>query len=278
MRSFKTNIIILSIVVTIVSSCEEVINIDLNTASPKITVTAIVTDQPGPYYVTLAKTESYFNSNDSFPPVRDAQISISDDAGNTDTLIVVKAGTYRTTKLQGVNGRNYHLRILSEGNLYEAFSYLPHPIIMDSISAQKITQDGPMKKDKDKKNEYYIKCFFNDPLGSTDFYRVESVVENQDTLASAYQIYSDEVSDGQTVVFPVQRPRFKIGDTAIVELYHINQANYDYFKTANNILRNKKGPMASASAPQANPLTNISGGAVGYFGTFAVNRKIIIIK
>jgi hypothetical protein len=266
-------VIIALIFVTI--SCEEVITIDLNTASPKIAVTAIVTDQPGPYFVTLTKTASYFSSNDSFPAVQNAKITLSDDAGNSELLKEITPGTYSTASLQGVNGRNYYLKIEAEGNVYEASSYLPFPVSLDSVVSQKITTSGPREKNK---NKYYVKCTFIDPAGSADFYRIETVLANSDTLASAYQIYSDEVTDGQQIEYPVQRPTFKLGDTAIVELYHINPVNYDYFKTANNILKSKKGPMASASAPQGNPLTNISGGAVGYFGTFAVSTKKVVVK
>jgi hypothetical protein len=202
-------------------------------------------------------------------------VIITDDAGNSDVLTETIPGTYQTSTLQGVSGRTYHLNIVTEGTTYEAYSYLPHPVKLDSVVSLKIAASGPRSKES---NKYYVKCFFGDPVGTTDFYRIESVVANTDTLASYYQIYSDEVTDGQEIVYPVQRPTFNLGDTAIIELYHINSANYDYYKTANNILKNKKGPMASASAPQANPLTNISGSAVGYFGTFAVSRKKVVVK
>jgi hypothetical protein len=259
-----------------IQACEEVIDLDLNTASPHLSVNAIVTNKPGPYLVKLSKTESFFNSNDSFPAVRNAVVSISDDAGNTDVLAETAPGIYQTSTLQGVGGRTYHLKIVAEGKTYEANSFLPLKVALDSVIVQKITTTGP--RSKDGKNKYYVKCKFNDPAGSVDFYKIESVQANLDTLASAYQIYSDAVTDGQNIEYPVQRPTFDLGDTAIVDLYHINPDNFDYFKTANNILSNKKGPMAASSAPQGNPLTNISGGAVGYFGTFGVSTKRVVVK
>lgn len=277
MRSIKPHIVIFSILFTIAfMACEEIITIDLNTALPRLTVTALVSDQPGPYLVELSKTESFFSSNDSFPPVHNALVTISDNAGNTEILTESAPGKYKTATLSGVSGRTYHLKIVAEGLTYDAFSRLPYPVKLDSLVSQKITAGGPHSKESN--DNYYIQCFFNDPAGSADFYRIESAFATTDTLASYYQIYSDEVTDGQRIIYPLQRPTFSLGDTATVELYHINTANYDYYKTANNILRNKRGPMAAASAPQANPLTNISGGALGYFGTYAVSKKKGVVK
>jgi hypothetical protein len=277
MKTIKLQFIFFAILLIMgLWSCEEIITIDLNTASPRLTVTAIVTDQPGPYTVSLSKSESYFSSNNSFPTVSHAVVTISDNAGNTETLKEAAPGNYQTTVLRGVNGRIYHLKIVSEGITYEASSYLPFPVALDSVTSQKLAATGPHSNES--ANSYYVKCYFKDPSGSSDFYRIESIVASTDSLASYYQIYSDEVTDGQKIAYPLQRPTFKIGETATIELYHINADNYDYYKTANNILRNKKGPMASASAPQANPMTNISGGAVGYFGTFAVSRKVMVVN
>ena len=279
MKRIKLQLFFFAIISIItIWSCEEIITIDLNTASPRLTVTAIVTDQPGPYTVNLSKSESYFSSNDSFPTVSHAMVTISDNMGNSEVLKESAPGNYQATALRGVNGRTYHLKVVAEGSIYEASSYLPYPVVLDSIVSQKITAGGGGPHNKESSNSYYIKCYFKDPSGGTDFYRIESLTANTDSLASYYQIYSDEVTDGQRIDYPLQRPTFNLGETATIELYHINTDNYDYYKTANNILRNKKGPMAAASAPQANPLTNISGGAVGYFGTFAVSRKTVVVK
>jgi len=268
--------LIVSALAIFVTACEEVISIDLNSSSPRLVVNATITDQTGPYYVSLNKSENYFASNDSFPVVTHAEITLSDDKGFSETLTEERPGVYKTISLQGINGNTYHLKIVTEENIYEAWSQLPYAVALDSVKYQKNTQSGP--REKENTNKYYVKCIFNDPANEENFYRIETKVNNVDTTASSYQIYNDVFTNGKTITYPLQRPTFDIGDTVEVELYTINKANYDYFKTANNILQNKKGPMASASAPQANPVTNISGGALGYFGTFAVSRKKVIIK
>ena len=135
-------------------SCEEIITIDLNTASPRLTVTAIVTDQPGPYTVSLSKSESFFSSNDSFPAVSHAVVTITDNVGNSETLKESAPGNYQTTTLRGVNGRTYRLKIVAEGATYEASSYLPYPVALDSIATPKMVSGGGGPHSKESSNSY----------------------------------------------------------------------------------------------------------------------------
>ena len=120
MKSLELRLVSFAILLIITMwSCEEIITIDLNTASPRLTVTAIVTDQQGPYTVNLSKSESYFSSNDSFPTVSHAVVTISDNMGNSEVLKESAPGNYLTTALRGVNGRTYHLKVVAEGSTFE---------------------------------------------------------------------------------------------------------------------------------------------------------------
>src|SRR5271157_6079445 len=79
--------------------CEKVISLDLNVAPPALVIYGAISDSAGPYIVTLSKSGSYFNPPVA-NPVSGAAVTISDNAGNVDTLKEVTAGTYHTTKLQ----------------------------------------------------------------------------------------------------------------------------------------------------------------------------------
>ncbi len=65
------------------------------------------------------------------------------------------------------------------------------------------------------------------------------------------------------------------GDTVTVELLSIDKATYDYFNTLRDILSSDR---AATSLSPANPNTNLSGGALGYFAAWAIDRKVIILQ
>jgi hypothetical protein len=67
----------------------------------------------------------------------------------------------------------------------------------------------------------------------------------------------------------------KIGDTIIVELLSIDKAAYDYFNTLKDILSSDRSP---TSLSPANPNTNVSNGALGYFAAFTIDTKTIVLK
>jgi hypothetical protein len=79
---FITSLILLSY------SCEEVINVDLNSADPKIVIEGTITDQPGPYTVSITKTTDYYNPS-SYPAVSGAQVRLVDDLGFSEQLMIL---------------------------------------------------------------------------------------------------------------------------------------------------------------------------------------------
>ncbi|HSZ26237.1 MAG TPA: DUF4249 family protein, partial [Cytophagaceae bacterium] len=112
-KDFK-NLVIVLIIVSLSSACQKVINVDLNDASPQLVIIGTVTDQSGPYSVSLSQTVNFSDDN-IFPPVSGAQVIISDNVGNSETLTETTPGTYKTSLLQGVTGRTYSLSVTSNG-------------------------------------------------------------------------------------------------------------------------------------------------------------------
>ena len=76
-------------IVFILTGCQKVINVDLNEAAPRIVIEGLITDEPGPYAVSLTKSGSYFNQP-VLATVSGATVTITDDAGTTDSLKEIK--------------------------------------------------------------------------------------------------------------------------------------------------------------------------------------------
>jgi hypothetical protein len=244
-------------------SCEEVIDLNLDTSSAQIVVQANIYDQPGPYTVKLSQTVD-FDMTSIYPPVSGAMVIISDNHGNTDTLIENTSGTYIATKLIGTPGYTYTLTIITEGKTYTAISTMAEAVNIDSIYMEESMFTG--------QNQVGIK--FKDPTNIKNYYRIIQFVNNEQK--NVFYTMSDELYDGKEIkysIIPMESnnndEKLKTGDSVTVWLESVDKGVYDYFRTAG-------GDMTQSSSP-ANPTSNISNGALGYFNTNSVRTASIVV-
>lgn len=270
------SLIFISFLVVLFSSCEDVVEIDLNTADPQIVIDAVVTDQPGPYIVKISKTGDFYQPS-VFPVVSGALVEISDNAGHSEILQETDPGIYRTDSLQGTTGRTYTLTVIAEGKEYAAVSSMPNAIHIDSLSYeyQPGGSFGP-----DEEEGYKLHVHFSDRAGVEDYCRFK--LFKNERLIKGYSLYKDKYTDGKLVDYRDFEEEvggiFDLNDTAMVELLTIDKATYEYYSTLNNVLAEAETEPPIMSVTPANPNTNLSNGALGYFGAFTVRADSIIIK
>ena len=125
----------------ILSSCEKVIQLDLNTITPQLVIQGNVYDQAGPYTVSISKTVN-FDTPNIYPPVNNATVTISDNNGQSEELSQTTDGTYVTTNLQGIVGRTYTLDVKIDGKTYTSSSTMPEAVDIDSIFFKKSFYGG----------------------------------------------------------------------------------------------------------------------------------------
>ena len=264
------------------SSCEEVIDIDLNTTESIIVVEANITDGSGPYTVKLSKTGDFYEPS-VFEKVSDALVVISDNNGVVDTLIESEPGKYLTSVIQGIPGNTYFLYIRTESYEITATSTMPEKIELEKINYDFIFAPTPHDEDG-----YSITCEFQDPEDIDNYYRFK--VYRNDTLyyENKYDIYlwNDEYFDGNYVDLSIKRRGtfpFQINDNVEVELLTYNKETYLYYTTLINSITDytelelMRSAFIGSFAP-ANPVTNLSADIVGYFAAFAVSKMDIVIE
>ncbi len=254
-------------------SCQKVISVDLNNANPQVVAEAIVTDGPGPYTVTLTKSGDYFSPSLYFPPVSHAYVTIADNSGLTDTLKETAPGIYHTSLLRGSQGSTYSLRVVAEGREFDAISTMPSRVTIDTLAAIHA-------RESDGDQVYNLYVFFRDPPEPGNYYRLNlrvSVPISSDSIdGRRYHLYNDKLTNGNEAVVRIRmRNYFSAGDTVWVDLLSIDKASYDYFNTLNNILTSDRSPTSLAPA---NPTTNLSNGALGYFTAYSVDSRMIILQ
>jgi hypothetical protein len=241
--------------------CQKVINVDLNSASPAIVIVGNVNDQPGPYVVTLSQTVNFSEPN-TFPPVSGAFISISDNAGNIDTLVETIPGTYRTKKIIGTPGRTYDLTVIASGQTYTSSSTMPQPVTFDTlISYQQIGF---------RDTNLYPQAIFLDPAAVTNYYRF--VETRNDSIVTRIFITDDQYDNGRFVNYTMRSDTsLHIGDSVRVEMQCIDNGTYQYFST----FREASG---NTNVTPYNPISNISNNALGYFSAHTSRFKAIKVN
>jgi hypothetical protein len=273
MKKFFFTTLLFAVSAIVFQSCQNVISVDLNKTNPQIVIEGNVTDQPGPYTVTISKTGNYFDPVLEFPPVSGATVIISDNAGDMDTLQEMIPGTYRTSLLQGIIGRTYSLIVTAEGKTYTGVSSLPHKVRIDSLSVSSF-------RSPDGDKGYEVNITFTDPPETKNYYRLVPHIDSlpPDSINNGnFFLYNDKLFNGNTVTqsFRIRSNNINIGDTVTVDLLSIDEATYDYFNTLKDII-GRDGPGSSASP--ANPTTNLSNGSLGYFSAYAIDSKSIILN
>lgn len=125
---------LLLLLAAFIVACEEVIHIDLNEANPALVVEAVI-NKDSTMIVRISKTTSYFDAGQA-EVIADALISISDDQGNSETLIYDNKGYYYGTSIVGTEDTSYDIEIDYKGTVYTSQSYMPPATELLSLEAK----------------------------------------------------------------------------------------------------------------------------------------------
>lgn len=274
------NIITLSGIVAILISfsglisCQKVINLDLNSASPQLVVEANISDGQGPYFVRLSKTVN-FDEVTAIPPVTNATVEISDSiSGTRETLTELNNGVYWTSLLKGIPGHKYRLIINTEGKVYEAISGMPFPAGSLKLDIKREVDDDSFGGSGSPAFQYRVNYEINDPAEYTNYYRF--VIYHKNRQLSSRRVFDDQFHNGKIIADDfILRDTidFDPGDTVRIELQNIDKNTYNFFRT----LRAGAGGVGFLSASPSNPISNISNNGLGYFSAYSRNSGYIII-
>jgi hypothetical protein len=263
------HILLLFLIIFVFPGCQKVVNVDLNEAAPRIVIEGTINDRRGPYSVMISKSGSYFNQP-VLPPVTGAMAIITDNSGITDTLKEVNTGIYISSKIRGIPGKTYTLKVMSENQEYEGSSTMFSHVSIDSLTLVKSeSQHFNLGGNNQKEIPLEIHCFFKDPL-EKNFYRIK-VFRNDSINTQNYRLFDDQYTNGQITELRVAHAT--AGDKYRVELYSLDSKTYGYYRTLEDLIFTNP---FFGSTP-ANPDNNLSNGALGYFGAFAVSSKTIVI-
>ena len=258
----------LMIITILFTGCEKIVNVDLVEAKPQLVIEGLITDGAGPYTVKLSKTGSYFKQA-GLPLVSNAVVVISDNRGTLDTLKESEPGIYQTSVIRGVPGRSYSLMVLSDEIQYSATSTMLSHVNIDSLKLEKSYSPGNGTGNIGQNdNRVEIICYFQDPT-EKNYYRTIAGSDSQ--TDGNFKLYDDQNTNGKKTGLQVKRAI--IGDKIDVELISLDKSTYEYYQTLSDLLH--LNPIYGSTP--VNPKTNLTNGALGFFGACALSTKTITI-
>ena len=257
--------LIIAFFTVLISSCEKVIHLDLNTAEKKYVIEATVTDQPGTAEVLLSQTKN-FDDNNQFIGVSGAVITVKEEGGLLTTFTEISPGRYEAPGLAGTSGKSYDLSINVAVNAFTATSTMPARVNLDSV----YTSDELIFTDTRK----IVNVVFQDPAGRGNNYRFIQYVNN--LKEKQLFIQNDDYTDGRLNITKLyyfaddksDSTIIKSGDSLRVDMLCIDPNVYKYWYSR---ARNTNGD--NNNVTPANPVSNIQGGALGYFSAHTLQTR-----
>lgn len=279
----------------LMTSCEKAVDFKLEIQEPKLIVEATIENDQAPV-VVLSRSLSFFSKIDpqllatSF--VHDADVFVSNGTKThklKEYSYVISNGyqlyyysidsANLATAFAGELNKQYHLRIVSNGKEYTAATTIPNTTRrIDSIWWKK----APAIEDSAKVIAV-VKA--TDVPGFGDYIRYFTKRNSEPMYPPIASVFDDLVIDGTTYELELEpgvnrnaerdedEHFFNKGDTVTFKLSNIDKATFDFWRTV-------EYGYASVGNPFSTPVkvvSNISGGALGYFGGYASQYRTLIV-
>lgn len=268
----KIVLLLLPVFAALTGGCEDKIQVDLKNSEPRLVIEGHLSYRANESWFRLSRTTDFYQPNE-VEGVSGALIVISDSGGFEDTLVEWSGppGFYWNSKARGDFQKTYVATVTVDDKTYVASATMPLPIRIDSLGMSFQEGDG-FGPEEDR--GYRVHVFFRDRPGVPDYARI--MLWHNRLFCLDYYLYDGKFSDGNVIDYDYFTDVFQIGDTVTAEIVSMDKTMYDYFVTLSEVAADKNGGTAFDATP-ANPNTNWSGEALGYFGAFNWSKESLIV-
>lgn len=288
--------LIIAISCVMLLSCEKNIDFVPRDSAPKVVIDASIENGRGPE-VRLSRSLSYFTKlspellSSSF--IHGAKVVMSNGT-RTHTLKEyareLAAGhkiyyygidsSRLNSSFRGESGKQYTLTVTIDGEEYTASTSIPLlKKRVDSLWWKPAPGDEPEKA--------VVMARISDPPGYGNYIRYYVQVDNGPYYPPLASVFDDQIVDGKTydvqLESGVNRANdidleeygfFFRGETITVKFCNIDKSTFDFWRTMEYNYSSIGNPFSSPTKV----LGNIKGGALGYFGGYAVQYSTIVIQ
>jgi len=243
---------ILSIIIILFCSCEEVVDLNLKQADKKNIIDASIT-QGSPCIVLLTKSQAFRNNN-PYDRISNAIIELTGQNGEKEILKENsrEPGLYVSEMIGNVNSK-YTLKIQVGDEVYEASATIPEVVYIDRIYIYEIKAGD--------KSWYSPAIVFQDPPEVDNYYY--TMLSVNDRLMKTIYLNDDENRNGlerHRILFFDKEDNddedLKTGDRIGVEMQTLDKGMYTFYKSLYSV------------AEGTNAISNFTGGAYGCFKAY----------
>jgi hypothetical protein len=288
-------LIIASVFILSLASCEKEVHINLGTTPPKVVVQGQIETGLVPL-VALTSTVSFFANVDlgtlqnSF--LHDAHVTVADGT-NTITLKEYSVDTGTNYKFYfysvdssnimiGQVGKTYTLSVTYSGTTYTAIAKIPNPKGIDSMWFDVPEFSGT--KTPPTARQLFVN--YTDPDTTGDCVRYFTKRNDQEYYPSG--IFSDEVVNGKTITKiglvggyqsssePQNRDSliyFFPGDTVTLKWCSIDKGVYNFW----NSLEFAQNAVGNPFSSPINPVSNVSNGGLGVWSAYGSKFTTLVV-
>ncbi|WP_299392703.1 DUF4249 domain-containing protein [uncultured Gelidibacter sp.] len=257
------------------TSCEDMIEVDLNDADPKLVIEASINWKKGTtgrnQEIKLSLTAPYFDK--TIPPANGAKVSITDQ--NNIIFNFIEDGTsgvYRNTNFVPKLNETYTLNITYKEEKYSATEIFKSVVPIDRIGQN---NNGGFSGD-----EIELKAYYTDPADETNFYFFEFISDIP--VIPSLSVFDDKFTNGNEIFGFYSEEDLKSGDKVTIRNYGISERFYNYmFILLQQTSQSGGGPFQTQPAiVRGNCVneTNPNNFPLGYFRLSEVDEVVYTVQ
>lgn len=258
----KINIIIVLLTALFFNSCQDVVDIPLNTDRPRLVIDAAINWKKGTtgnsQVVKLSTTTDFYTN--AIPVVSGATVFIKNSSNVVFNFIETpNTGLYLCTNFVPVINGTYTLTVINNGQTYTATETLKSVASITSVTQEIQTGLGT--------NFLKLKTYFNDPANTENYYLYKYKFAKN--LKPEFSVDDDQFFQGNTFFSLVLEKDTKPGDQVEITHYGISKAYFNYMSILLSVAGTSGGgPFQSPPATVKGNIknqTNFDNYPLGYF-------------
>ncbi len=264
------NITILIALLSTIFSCQEVVNVDLETAQERLVIEALIKWDRGTFgneqTIKLSRTSSFYNNQLLF--ATGASVKITNKTSLQEFVFLDNNdGFYVNTTFIPVINDSYRLEIIYNGETYiSEEKLLPAPEITD---VNQSIENGFSQDDPE------VNWFFQDFIGQEDFYRVEFTQyrpSDSEVIEDGKELYDSSFEEDNILRIWYESEEILVDDVFNLKVYKITTQFYNFLDVLEQQADANFGPFASPPVNVKGNCVNTTKAAHYPYGYFSLNE------